>query len=115
MALINCPGCGKRVSAVLSMCPECGDVRDKNDSQQDAEIKRRMMRDRVYHLKMISYLAITVFVAGFGWYWWDTGGFQQSSSAGPLVLQGLAAVAYIVIRGLLFAARRRLKIISRAV
>ena len=72
------------------------------------------MRDRVYHLKMVSYLAITVFVAGFGWYWWDTRGFQQSSSTGPLILQGLAALAYVVIRGLLFAARRRLKIISRA-
>lgn len=114
MALINCPGCGERISDVLSMCPRCGHVRDGAESEEAAEFQRRKMRDRVYHLKMISYLAITIFVAGFGWYWWDTRGFQQSSSMGPLVVQGVAAVAYIAIRGMLFTARRRLKIISRA-
>ena len=114
MALINCPACGERVSGVLSTCPKCGHVRDTEDSEQLAELQRRKLRDRVYHLKMISYVAITVFVAGFGWYWWDTRGFQQSSSAGPLVILGLAALAYLAIRALLFSSRRRLKQLSRA-
>jgi hypothetical protein len=58
---------------------------------------------------MISYGAITVFIAGFAWYWWDSRGFSQLSSIGPFILMGLAAIAYLAVRVLLFRARQQRK------
>ena len=73
------------------------------------EFRRRKLRDRIYHLKMSTYAVITAFVAGFGWYWYATGGFQVRSPNGPLALMAIAALGYIVARGLLFQSKRRLK------
>ncbi|NND45345.1 MAG: hypothetical protein HKN58_08475 [Xanthomonadales bacterium] len=109
MALIRCPGCGQRVSDVLSMCPNCGHVRGEVDDERLLEFQRRKLRDHVYHLNMTSYVVITVFLGGFGWYWWDTSGFQERASFGPIALLGVSTVAYLAIRGFLFNARRKLK------
>jgi len=81
-------------------------------SQEQLETFRlRNLRDRIYHFNMISYAAMTVFLAGFGWYWWETDSFQQQSSSRPFILMGLSAVAYLVIRVLLFRARQQKKAI----
>ncbi len=109
MAIINCPGCGKRTSEILSLCPHCGFDRGQVDEERQLELRRRILRDRVYHLKMTSYAVITVFLAAFGWYWWDTSGYQQQSSYGPIILLALGTVAYLAIRVLLFRARKQLK------
>ena len=74
-----------------------------------------MVRERIYRLNMISYAVITVFVAAFGWYWWSTSGFQQPSAAGPFYLMGVSALAYLVVRGFLFQARKRQKELKRLV
>ena len=55
---------------------------------------------------MISYAVITVFIAAFSWYWWDSRGFSGASSVGPFILMGLAAIAYLVVRALLFRSRQ---------
>lgn len=81
-------------------------------SEELAIYQARKLRDRVYHLNMISYAVITVFVAGFGWYWWDSAGFSQASSAGPFALMGVAAIAYLVVRGFLFRARQQKKALA---
>jgi hypothetical protein len=62
---------------------------------------------------MTSYVIITAFVGAFGWYWWDSGGFEHQSSAGPFILMGLAAVAYLIVRVLLFRNRRRQKLLRQ--
>ncbi len=109
MAIINCPGCGKKTTQISSRCPHCGFERGQVDDERQLELRRRMLRDRVYHLNMTSYAAISVFLAAFGWYWWDTSGYQQQSSYGPIILLGLGTVAYLAIRVLLFRARKQLK------
>ena len=109
MALIDCPGCGKRVSDVTRICPHCGLHRGEVSDEQMHEFQRRRLRDRVYHLKMASYAIMTLFLAAFGWYWWESGDFQQAPSAGPLGLIVLAATAYLVNRFLLFRARRQMR------
>ena len=82
-----------------------GEVRE-----QDLEVyEARRLRDRIYRLNMISYLVITVFVAAFGWYWWESGGFVEPPTTGPMVLMGAAALAYVLVRGLLFRARHQRK------
>ena len=113
MGIINCPACNRKIPNVTAMCPYCGFKRDEADEAQLLELQRRKMRDHVYHLNMISYAVITLFLAGFGWYWWESSGFQQQSSGGPFALLGLSTIAYLFIRILLFRARRKLRQVSR--
>lgn len=109
MSIISCPECNKQISSRAVLCNYCG-FELGEVTEQDLEIFRaRKLRDRIYRLNMMSYAVITVFIAGFAWYWWDSRGFTQWSSAGPFVLMGLAAVAYLVVRALLFGARRQKK------
>ena len=113
MAIISCPECNKKVSSHAAICSHCG-FQFGDVSQEDLDLFRaRKLRDRVYHLNMVSYAVITVFVAAFGWYWWDSGGFAQASSMGPFVLMGLSAIAYLVVRALLFRSRQQRKALSQ--
>ena len=107
MSIISCPECGKKVSDKAPICPNCG-FQSGEVTEEDLEIFRaRKLRDRIYRLNMTSYAVITVFVAAFGWYWWDSKGFSEPSSAGPFILMGIAAVAYLVVRGFLFHSRHQ--------
>lgn len=107
MSIIACPQCGKQVSNRAALCPHCG-FQLGEASEEDYEIYRsRRLRDRIYRLNMISYAVITAFIAGFGWYWWASRGFTQGTNAGPFILMGVAAVAYLVVRGFLFHARQQ--------
>ena len=109
MSIINCPECSKKMSSKAAMCHNCGFARGEV-SDEDLEVfKARKLRDQIYRLNTISYAVITVFVAGFGWYWWDSEGFSQMSSTGPFVVMGLSAVAYMVVRAFLFRAKARRK------
>lgn len=113
MAIIACPECGKKISSRAPICSFCGFQRGEV-SEEDLQVFRaRRLRDRIYHLNMASYLAITLFVGGFGWYWWDSRGFVEAPSIGPFVLMGLAAVAYLVVRALLFRCRQQRKALMR--
>lgn len=109
MAIIACPGCGKKVSSRAAICPYCG-YQLGEATEQDLEIFRaRRLRERIYRLNMTSYAVITLFVGGFGWYWWATGGFVAPSPPGPFAVMGLAAIAYLVVRVLLFRSRQQRK------
>ncbi len=113
MAIVSCPECGKNISSKAAMCPHCGFTTDEVTEQELDVFRARRQRDRIYHLSMISYAALTVFVGGFGWYWWDSGGFQRLSSPGPFILMGLAAVSYLLVRALLFRNRQKLKALRK--
>lgn len=107
MAIMDCPSCNKKVSSQSALCPHCG-FQLGEVSEEDREIFRaRQLRDRIYRLNMLSYLVITVFVTAFGWYWWASAGFTEPSPAGPFILMGVSAVAYLVVRGFLFYARQQ--------
>ncbi len=109
MAIIACPECGKKISSHAPICTHCGfQIGDVSEEQLEV-FRGRKLRDKIYHLNMTSYVVITVFVAAFAWYWWDSGGFEHPSSAGPFILMGLAAVAYLFVRVLLFRNRHRYK------
>ncbi len=110
MAIIACPGCGKRISSISPLCPHCGFERGEVDDEQVSEFRRRQLRERIYRLKMASYVAITLMLAGFGWYWFGGGVFEgQTATRGPVILVALGAVAYVLVRVLLFNARRALR------
>ena len=109
MALITCPSCSKRVSDVTQMCPHCGFHRGEASDEQLKEFQRRRLRDRIYHLKMASYAVMSLFLAAFGWYWWESAGFQHKPTVGPMSLLAVGAAAYLVNRTLLFRARRQMR------
>ena len=107
MAITACPECKNKVSSKSVICPRCGFELGES-SEEDREIFRaRKLRDRIYRLNMASYLVITIFVAAFGWYWYASRGFTEPSQVGPFILMGISAVAYLVVRGLLFQARHQ--------
>jgi len=113
MAITECPECGKKISSHAPICSHCGfQIGEVSEEQLDV-FRSRKLRDRIYHLNMISYVVITAFVAAFGWYWWDSGGFEHRSSAGPFILMAVAAVAYLIIRVLLFRNRHRQKVLRQ--
>ena len=113
MSIISCPECGKKISSQVSLCPHCGFQRGEVSEEELLVFRQRRARDKVYHLNMTSYAVITVFVAAFGWYWWSSGGFQHASGSGPFILMGISAVAYVVVRGFLFQAKRKLRELKR--
>jgi hypothetical protein len=106
MSIIACPECGKKISSHTAICTFCGFQLGEVSEADLAVFRARKLRDRIYRLNMTSYAVITVFVAAFGWYWWDSRGFSQASSAGPFTLMGLSALAYLVVRGFLFRCRQ---------
>ncbi len=113
MAIINCPGCGKKITEISPKCPHCGFMRGQEEDDRQKELSRRRLRDHVYHLKMTSYAVITLFLAAFGWYWWETAGFVEQSPMGPVLLLAFVSVAYLAVRILLFRARKKQKQLLR--
>ena len=109
MSIIPCAECGKKVSSLTPVCPHCGHQSGDVSDEDLAIFRARQLRDRIYRLNMTSYLVITVFLGGFGWYWWDSAGFSQASSAGAFILMAIAAIAYLAVRALIFRARGQQK------
>ncbi len=107
--IVKCPNCRKPMSSQAPLCPNCGFERGEVSDEQLLEFQRRRIRDRIYRLKMTSYAAITLLLAAAGWYFYETADLELTPSTGPLVLVAVGAVAYVIVRGLLFAAKRELK------
>jgi hypothetical protein len=113
MSIIACPECGKKISSRAALCSHCG-FQLGQASEEDLEIFRaRRLRDRIYRLNMASYAVITLFLVGFGWYWWASRGFVAPPTRGPLIVMGVAALAYLVVRALLFRARQQRKLMRQ--
>lgn len=109
MALVSCPSCDGKISSQTMLCPYCGFQRGEVAETELKEFRRRKLRDRVYHLKMASYAALTLLVAAFGWYLVDTSGFQHRATIGPYALFTVGAAIYLVIRVYLFKSKAALK------
>jgi hypothetical protein len=115
MAIVNCPKCDKSISSRTMLCPYCGFQRGEVAEEKLKESLPLKLRDRIYHLKMSSYAALSVLLGAFAWYMTDTAGFQHSASMGPYVLFTIAAAVYLVIRIYLYISAAALKKIdSRA-
>ena len=112
MAIISCPNCNKNISSHTKLCPYCGFQRGEVAEEQLKEFRRRKLRDRIYHLKMTSYAALTLLVAAFGWYLVDTENLQHMSSIGPYVLFSVGSLCYLVIRLYLYKDKAALRKLS---
>ena len=106
MTVIACPDCNKKISSHTAICSYCGYQLGEVTEADLAVFRARKLRDRIYKLNMSSYAVITVFIVAFAWYWLDSRGFSEAPSVGPFILMGLAAIAYLVVRALLFRSRQ---------
>jgi hypothetical protein len=106
VTVIACPDCNKKISSRTAICSYCGYQLGEVTEADLAVFRARKLRDRIYKLNMSSYAVIAVFIAAFAWYWLDSRGFSEAPSVGPFILMGLAAIAYLVVRVLLFRSRR---------
>ena len=106
MTIMACPECNKNISSRTPICNYCGYQLGEVTEADLAVFRARKLRDRIYKLNMSSYAVITVFITAFAWYWLDSRGFSETPSVGPFILMGLAAIAYLVVRALLFQSRR---------
>jgi hypothetical protein len=113
MAIIACPNCAKKISSRAALCSYCGFELGEATEEDFERFRGRRLRDQRYRLSMVSYAVMTVVLAAFGWYWWDSEGFAAPPSRGPLILLGVAAVAYLGVRVMLFRNRQRLKALQR--
>ena len=109
MAITTCPSCSKPISSRSNLCPHCGFKRGEVAEKQLQEFRRRKLRDRIYHLKMYSYVTLTALLIAFGWYLVDTSNFQHRASMGPYLLFAVSGLCYAVIRGYLYKARADLR------
>lgn len=109
MAIIKCSKCEKLISSRSSLCPYCGFQQGEVSEAELKEFRRRQIRDRIYHLKMSSYAALTLLIAAFGWYLHETQWFQVRSGIGPYILFIIGALSYFVIRILLIRSKMALK------
>jgi len=107
--IVNCPNCRKPMSSKAGQCPACGFERGETTDEQLHELQRRRLRDRIYRLKMSNYAAITVLLAAAGWYFYRSANLDFTPTTGPMVLVAIGAVFYVIVRGLLFQAKRQLK------
>lgn len=114
MSIVPCEACGKEISDKAALCSHCGFQRREVSAEELAKFQQRRARDAVYRWNMFSYLALMLFVAGFGWYWWASAGYTQEASAGPFYAMVAAAVAYAVVRVFLYLAKRKLALLRRA-
>lgn len=110
MSIVACPQCGKRTSSLAPICDHCGLQTGEAGKDDLQRFQRRKLRRRIYHLNMATYAIMTVVIVAFGWYWVATDSMQQAATSfGPYYLMMLAAVAYLVVRVLLFRAKRERK------
>jgi len=109
MSIVSCQACGKKISDKAIICEHCGYRRGEVTAEKWAVMQQRKLRDEIYRWNMASYAVITLFVAGFGWYWWASDGYAQATSAGPFYVMVAAALGYAVVRVFLYQARRKLK------
>ena len=116
MALVHCPACRTKMSSVATVCPNCGYSRDAEaqiDPEQVKLFQRRLFRDRMYKLRMLSYVAMTITMIGALPMLWDY--IQGVEKAEPVVLLkhwGIYAIAvgfvlYLVIRMAMVYLRRQ--------
>jgi len=97
MAIINCPGCGQRVSDKAKACPHC-QLPPGEASEQDLQrLVLRRWRKRMYRAQNIAYLGMAALIGGGVWWW---------LGASPGGIAPMPAVALIAVGVLAYAGGR---------
>lgn len=103
MAIIHCPGCNRRISNMVRICPHCELPLGELTEQEIHKLEMRRWRKRVYQATNVTYLAMAAIIIGVLW-WWMTSptAWQLPPPAMAVVLIVFGLVAYVVGRSWLF-------------
>lgn len=115
MALIHCPECRTKMSSVAKSCPKCGFSRSEHTPVDPEEAKlflKRQLRDRMYRLKMFSFVAMSIAMFGALPMLWDY--IRGIETREPIVLQehwgmyaiGIGFMIYVVLRVIMILTKR---------
>src|SRR5690554_2762941 len=103
MALINCPGCGRRISDKSTFCAHCELPLGEMSSDDLDRLKLRRWRRRVWQAKNVTYGAMTALVLGaIWWFLVEPQGWELRPRAGAVMLVVLGALSYLAGRVWLF-------------
>lgn len=115
MALIKCPVCRTRMSSLAPVCPKCGfshDGEQQIDEEQAALYKKRLFGQRIYQLKMLSYVAMSIAMIGTIPMLWDyIKGLEQGDTVVLMEHWGINLVAigfviYLFVRAAIIITRK---------
>lgn len=108
MAIINCPGCGRRISDKSTFCAHCELPLGEMSREDVSRLKRRRWRRRVWQAKNVTYAAMTALVGGMLWWFLvEPQGWILPPPVVPIVLIFLGAAAYVAGRVWLFWLRMK--------
>lgn len=113
MAIVSCPACEKNISSHTLVCPYCDFRRDAVAEERHRELRRRDLRDRIYHLKMASYAALALLIAALGWYLAESPDLKGKPPVGSYVLFTVGTVCYLLVRVYLHKFKAALKKLGR--
>lgn len=102
MALVKCPVCSTRMSTLAKTCPKCGfshEPEQEIDTEQAKLHRKRRFSQRVYQLKMMSYVAMTIAMIGaIPMLWAYIKGIEEGNNVVLLSHWG----SYLIAAGFLF-------------
>lgn len=115
MSIIPCPSCGKRISSLAPICDHCGHHEGRAEKSDLKRFHARQLRKQIYRLNMATYAIMTAVIIAFAWHLVVTGGLETAAtSRGPFYLMMASAVAYLVVRIMLFRAKQQRKEFRRS-
>jgi len=115
MALIRCPQCRQRMSSLSPSCPQCGYRRDRSQTGNYESNELRLQRLKLwrYRLRMASYTAMTLMLAGVIAWWLDSGMLDAPGTFAKLAM-AIGVVAYAGLRSSLFRLAQQIKVTRKA-
>lgn len=97
MAIISCPFCGHRISDKSASCSKCNKDLSDLTPEKMAALERDKRLNQAQSLLNQSLLALVLFLAGLGvWYWWQSeDGYNQYLAA---LLAAVGFCWYVITR-----------------
>jgi len=107
MAVINCPGCKKKISDKAKTCNHCNLDLSDIDADKLASLNRVHLINKTQRLMNYSFIAMLLFCGGFLFMFWDgvePGSWQHNLA---MVSAIIGFVMYIIIRAMLLFTKRK--------
>ena len=107
MAVINCPGCSKKISDKAKSCNHCNLDLSGLDADKISSLNRVGLINKTQRLMNYSFIAMLLFCGGFLFMFWDDvepGSWQHNLA---MVSTMLGFAMYIIIRAMLLFTKRK--------
>ncbi len=109
MAVINCPGCKKKISDKAKSCSHCGLSLSELDPDKISTLNKINHINKTQRLMNYSFIAMLLFCGGFLFMYWDNvepGSWQHTSA---MIAAVIGFILYIIIRAMLLLAKHKKK------